>query len=62
MLREKSLGHADHEVLVEVPNKQTFFTSKGSKLKEEYLKITGFSEGAAIYANLGSNLKYTGAL
>lgn len=65
MLREKSLGHADHKVLVEGPDKQTetqLPPSKGSNVKVECLKITGFSEAAAIYDNLGSNLRYTGAL
>lgn len=50
---------------MEVPKKQTEIQlppSKGNKVKGEYWKITGFSEAAANFADLGSNLKYTGAL
>lgn len=52
MLEEKEsifLGQADHEVLEEMAKKKTEIQlplSKGSKMKAEYLKITGFSEAA----------------
>lgn len=53
MLREKESmypGQTDHEVLVEVANKQTEIQLPPSKRsKVNNLKITGFSETAAIY-------------